>query len=360
MQYLWQYYLLIGIVLIQSSLFISLGQKGKIFCVFLCFLELSFLSGFRSWNIGNDTLAYVNTFILSINFPELMKSHMEIGFLYLNRFIGFFTNNPQAILITTSIFIIGVWMRTLYKYSTFLGLSLLLFTILEFSSSMCIVRQEFSLCIILLGLPFVIKRQLIPFLAFVAIAMTIHTSAISAIGLYFIYPLKFKMKYFFWVLIGTVVVFVFLAPILDQIIGLLGRYGGYKGRSLLGEETKIASLVKLLIKGSQLAFCIFTYKYILPKTQKVPSILPVPFLLWCLFASFSIQFISVRGTLIERIGLYFSPFTFISIPYFVRCYPAKMRIFVAAGLLLCFILYKSIVFVYRPEWNYVLPFEFCF
>lgn len=62
----------------------------------------------------------------------------------------------------------------------------------------------------------------------------------------------------------------------------------------------------------------------------------------------------------ERLVLYFSIFDLISIPYFVRCYPKITRILVACGIVCFFILYHSIVLVYRPNWNTVLPFEFYF
>ena len=172
--------------------------------------------------------------------------------------------------------------------------------------------------------------------------------------------MPFKIKHVLWVLIATVIVFIFLAPLLNEVISITGRYESYMGNILMGEETKLASMVKLAIQAVIIGFLLFSYKYVLPKNEIISSQISLSFLLWCGVVAFCLQCISLRGTVLERLVPYFSMFNYISIPYFVKCYPKNIRILVAVTLLACFILYKSIVFVYRPEWNYVLPFKFCF
>ena len=360
MQDLWQFFLLIGIVFLQGLFLIPMGKQGKVIFTCLCFAELTFLAGFREWNIGNDTQNYVHAFVLSIDYPQLLKSHMESGYLLYNRFLATFTTDPQMLLLTTSIFIIGTWLYTFHKYSVSVWLSVILFTILGFSTTLTMIRQEISTCIILLAVPFIIHRKFLFFLVAVWLASTVHSTAVLAVGLYFLYPLPFKMKYAFWITVASVVVLILLAPILDQIVSIFSRYQGYIGKRLLGEETKLASLVKTAVQGMILLFLLFSYKYILPKAEKIEPPLPLPFLLWCSLTAFSLQLISIRGTLLERLVLYFSAFNFISIPYFVKCYPKRVRLFVAGGLVCGLALYACVIFVYRPEWNHVLPFEFCF
>ena len=360
MQYLWQYYLLIAVVFVQGLFLLRWVKSGKWIFAFLCFVELAFIAGFRDWSIGNDTRNYVNTFILSMDYPQLLKSHMEIGYLWFNRFLATFTTTPQMLLITTSVFIIGVWVRFFYKYSVSFLISILLFVVLDYSATLTMIRQEIAMCMILLAIPFVIKRQFLLFLAVIMLAVSVHSSSILAIGLYFIYPFPFKIRHVSWVLIASIVVFIFLAPLLNKVISITGRYESYMGNILMGEETKLASIVKFAIQAMNVSFLLFSYKFVLPKNREFSSPLPLPFLLWCSVVAFCLQFIAIRGTVLERLVSYFGMFNYISIPYFARCYPHKIRFLVVSGLLFCFILYKSIVFVYRPEWNYVLPFEFCF
>lgn len=360
MQYLWQFYLLIAVIFVQGLLLLRWGKAGKWIFAVLCFVELAFIAGFRDWSIGNDTRNYVNAFILSMDYPQLLKSHMEIGYLWFNRFLTNFTTNPQMLLITTSVFIVGVWTRFFYKYSVSFLISMLLFVILEYTGTLNVIRQEVAICMILLAIPFIIRRQFFLFLAVIMLAVSVHYSSILAIGLYFLYPLPFKIRYVPWLLIATVIVLVFLAPLLNEVISITGRYESYMGNILMGEETKLASIAKLAIQAITTSFLLISYQYVMPKNKDIPSSLPLPFLLWCSMVALCLQFVSIRGTVLERLISYFAMFNYISIPYFVRCYPRRIRFLVVFGLLFCFILYKSIIFIYRPEWNYVLPFKFCF
>ena len=108
---LWQYYLLITIIAIQGLFCLRNGNK---FFLSITFVELFFISGFRNWNIGNDTLNYVNTFIATCSSFDLSRSHMEKGYLLFNKFLSLFTDNPQIILIVTSFFIIGLVLWFIY------------------------------------------------------------------------------------------------------------------------------------------------------------------------------------------------------------------------------------------------------
>ena len=193
MQYLWQFYLLIAVIFLQGLLVGFSSKNGKTIFIWLCFFELTFIAGFRAWNIGNDTQSYVHAFMLSGSYSELFKTHMEAGYLLYNRVLSLFTSDPQMLLLTTSVFIIGIWLRTLYKYSIALTFSMVLFVILGYDMTLTMIRQEMAMCIIFLALPFVIRRQLIPFLLMVALAYSFHTSAVFAIGLYVLYPMEFKV-----------------------------------------------------------------------------------------------------------------------------------------------------------------------
>ncbi len=360
MQYLWQYYLLIGIIILQGIALCFGSKHGKTVFMWLCFFELAFVAGFRAWHIGNDTLPYIGTFVATINHLDLYRSHMEKGYLLYNQLLSYFTSNPQVILIANALIITGVICKFCRKYSVSILLSILLFVVLQFSGTLNIMRQYLALAIVLLGLSFVIKRQFLAFLCCCAVAATFHRSALLAIGLYFLYPLEFKFRYLIWIGAITLLSFLLLAPIIDQVIAITGHYSGYMGSRLFGEETKLASILKTAIQFSITCFCVLSYKYVCKKSSLKKELLPIPFLLFCSITAFCIQFISIRGTVLERLTMYFSIFNLISIPYFVHCYPKRSRILVAVGMIGCFILYQSITLIYRPDWNHVLPFEFCF
>ena len=358
MNYIWQYHLLLIVISIQGLF--CLTNNNKTF-LFITFLELFFISGFRNWNIGNDTLNYIAVFIKTITPFELFSSHMEKGYLLFNKILSLFTDNPQVILIATSFCILSIIFYFIYKYSKFIFLSVLLFVILQFSTVLTMIRQEMALIIILLGFIFVIKRQFIPFLLCCFFATTFHTSAIIAIIWYFIYPLNIKIKNIGIILVVTIFIFVFIAPFLDQVFQILGRYQNYVGSRLLGEEIKTASIVKTLIAFFIFMFCFISYFFTNSSKEfdKVFVLRP-QFLLLSSLLALSIQFISIRGTVLERLAFYFSFFNIISIPSFISCYPKSIKLVLIITIIGFFVLYTSIIFIVKPGWNYVIPFEFCF
>lgn len=262
MAYLWQFYLLIGIILIQG-LFLAFGSKhGRVFFLWLCFVELTLIAGLRAWNIGSDTHNYVALFIGAIHHVNISFSYMEKGYVLYNKILALFTSDPQAILMANAFIITGSILQFIRKYSVSVLLPVLLFVIWQFAGTLCIMRQYMALAVILLSIPFVIKRQLLPFVLSCIIATSFHTSAILALGLYFLYPLPFKYKYMLGIFIGTIFGFLFLAPLLDRILPIIGRYDGYVGGILLGEETKIASIMKTLLHTAIFIFLLVSYRYI--------------------------------------------------------------------------------------------------
>ena len=354
---LWQYYLLLVIVSIQG--FFCLKRKNKIF-LFITFLELFFISGFRNWNIGNDTKHYIDVFVaISSNLD--LSTHMERGYLLFNKVLSLFTENPQSILIVTSFCILSIIFYFIYRYSKFVFLSAIFFLILQFSTVLTMIRQEMALIIVLLGFSFVVKRQFIKFLLCCILAATFHTSAIIAIVWYFIYPLNLKIKNIIAILLLTIFIFIFIAPFLDKVFQILGRYQSYIGSRLLGEEIKLASVMKTFVSFFVFLFCFVTYFFINKSKENFSNFIIRPqFLLISSLGALCMQFISIRGTVLERIAFYFSFFNIISIPAFINCYSKNIKILIEVIIIGLFITYASIIFIYRPEWNYVLPFEFCF
>ena len=354
---LWQYYLLIIVVAVQGLF--CLKGNNKLF-LFITFLELFFISGFRAWHIGNDTLHYVGVFISAFSY-DLSSSYMEKGYIVFNKILSSFTNNPQSILISTSFLIIGTLLFFIYKYSKFIFLSVLLFVILHFAGTLNIIRQYMAIIIVLLSFNFVVKREFFKFLCCCLIATTFHTSSIVALVWYFIYPLNIKIRNIITILVVTILIFIFIAPFLDQVFKILGRYDSYMGTILMGEETKIASIIKTLIDLVIFIFCFISYFYVYLKKKKKDIFIILPqFLLLSSLLALCIQFVSIRGVVLERVAMYFSFFNIISVPSFINCYSRNIKvllIFIVFGL---FVLYSSIIFIYRPGWNYVLPFQFCF
>ena len=354
-----QYYILIFIIFIQV-LFIKKVGKGPI--LLLIALELWFLSAFRAWTVGNDTGNYVGAFVnLYAPFADVFgSSYMEQGYQLFNKFIALFSNNPQAILVATSAVIIGARFLTISRYAVFAGFTALLFVILQFGTTLSMIRQEMAFAIVLLFLPFIVERKLIPFLIGCFLASTFHSSVIAVLPMYWLYQLPWKKKYILIILLGGGFALFALAPILNIVFDTIGRYQRYTGSRLLGEETKVASLVKALVAGSVLSFDAITYHNYKNKLDSLSSPLKIHFLLFMALVGFVFQIVSIRGTVLERIAFYYNFFNIISLPIFIRTYNQKKQVLLILLIIGGFILENSIIFIFRPDWNHWLPYSFCF
>ncbi|MBO4674559.1 MAG: EpsG family protein [Elusimicrobiaceae bacterium] len=356
---LWQFYLLILIIALQGLLLGLTNRRGKIIFLVLCYVELVFIAGFRAWNMGNDTLPYVRTFISIVDRWDIYGLYMEKGYIWYNRFLALFTSNPQSMLLVNALLITGAIFNLIRKYSVGLVLSVLLFVVLQFPGTMNIMRQYLAIAIVLTFFPFIIQRKFFFYMFGCLLAMLFHSSAVFAISLYFIYPLSFKFKYILWLLVSVIVVDIFLLPVIERFVALTGHYATYLDEIRLG-ETKIASFFKMGVHSATFLFCYISYHWFGESEDSHLNSPRVSFLLWCPLVACCLQFLSIYARNAERLTIYFSVFYLLSIPYFAHRYPKTLRVLVIFGLLGFFILYESVCLVYRPEWNYLLPFEFCF
>jgi hypothetical protein len=355
-----EYYLLIFVVFLQC-LFIK--KIGKWPLLILIALELWFLSAFRRWDIGNDTSIYVSAFVYMYTpFSEVFgQGRMEQGYRILNQFIGLFSHNPQTILIVTSAIIISSRFFTIARYSAYAGFTVILFVIMQFGTTLNLIRQEMAFSIVLFALPFIIKRQLIPYLIFCLLAMQVHLTAITAIMIYFFYNLPWKKKYVLSIVFGGILGLVLLSPLLNTFASITGRYGGYLGSNYaFGEEIKLGSIMAVCVSFVILMFEGITYKIYKQKMDSQLTYLPANFLLFMTLMTFIAYLMSLRAVGLSRVAFYFNFFTIFSLPVFIRVYPRKICPFITLAIVGGFIAQASIIFIFRPSWNHWLPYYFCF
>lgn len=356
---IWQFYFLLAIILLQGIL--CLIQKEKIF-LWVVFAELLFLSAFRSWDIGNDTIQYIAVFRNIIGGLDISQLYMEKGYVLFNIILSKITANPQSLLIVSSAFILGSWFIFIRRYTISIFLSVFIFILLSYDATLNILRQEIALGILLLALPFVQQRQFIPYALCTLIATSFHLSALAGILIYPLYAWKYNLRNILLICAGSIFCMVFLSSVLYNLVDLFGgKYAAYLGNRLLQEEIKTASIYKTFLHFSIAGFCIFSYQLFADRIhQSFPSHLPYAFLIIMVLMGACVQMISIRGPLLERVSLYFQTFEIIAIPAFSKLYPKNIRALITPCILVGFFIYTSIIFIYRPEWNHLFPYEFCF
>lgn len=191
---------------------------------FLAFIPLYIISAFR-YGVGVDFYSY--TWIFNALNVTGEETHVEIGYIWLNKLIGFFSTNPAWLFIVTTSIILYFFAKAIYENSNNLTLSLFLFVTLGyFFYSMISIRHFMALAIYFYAQKYMKKQQFIPFLMLILIASSFHKIALIAIPVYFLLTHKYKFSYFLIMLLTLIILAVLNKYVLDVIF--LFIYSAYK------------------------------------------------------------------------------------------------------------------------------------
>lgn len=322
--------------------------KAKKQCFFY-FLGMLFLLGFHSPTLGVDVDGFYVPFFgscLNDDFTfSIIGGGTEPLFHAYTRMIRTFTDDVQVYLFITAIIILFPVVYFFYKDAKNPYLPVLFFvsfTLFHFAFSG--LRQAMAISFVCMGYYYMMKDKWKPFVLFVLIAFTFHTSAIIAL---IAYPLKkIKLPDFIW--LGIFVIFglaiaampSIMLVFVDLIFSDLGKY-----QSELNESGGSINLAFLY-----LAFALF--QYYLAKKNKENSMIQFTLLL------FVIQLTGLRSNFAARIGYYFLPLMFLYISNSIESLKNKRnRIFLVVSLTIFLIFF----FIYSNGSGYleVIPYRFC-
>ncbi len=324
-------------------------NKSIIFIFFI--LIMNFLTGLRSEVIGNDSIPYAKVFE-EINYNNFSQIYMEKGFLLYNLAIKNITNKVWVyFFITSSLTYFGIY-NFIKKNSLDVLYSLFLFiTLRDFGSTMNIIRQMLALSVILIGFEFLKKEKKIIFFILNCIAISIHYSAITCILLPFLKKIRFKTSYL-WSIIITCLTFIFFYKkilLLVLKIPLLTRYKNYLDSKYFtgwNLSTIFLTIVYLIIMVS--------YFKIFVKGKESDNLKNLK--MWICTLSFLFSAFSLIGSLIARLGIYYSFFYIIIIPEIIS--GVKNKILLRFIITVFCIVYYLVTMFLKPEWNNIYPYKF--
>lgn len=181
------YTFIIYALIIIYSIFISKiierhrSYSGKIntfelYCIAI--LPSLILFSIRGYYVGQDTPEYYRIFE---NTDVRAFEDMEVGFLYLNRFLHFLLPNSQVGMFVLSQFFLIPVFSSIWKSRNYIDISI------SFASFFCIfylqsfnlLRINIAAAIIVYGFKFILKNDTKKFLLTLLVAVSIHYSAIS-------------------------------------------------------------------------------------------------------------------------------------------------------------------------------------
>lgn len=323
-----------------------LGEEQKVFLsktfAFLSFLPLTIIMAVR-YNVGSDFLGYYSYF-------SRTKMPFESGFKALYALLRRFTDNPQSIIILSSVMICSGYFIAIYRESCSPAYSVLLFVIaMDYFGAMNGIRQYLATAIALFALPYVKNKKWGKAILILLIASLFHRSVIVYVGLYALYIFTIPP-----LIAGgaAIAAYVFSQILSKYIFQILERYNFYYGYFLGHYQNTTGKInwVDILISISFLL--LFAYEFKKVKESKNLRLMYSGVLIILFVAALS-RVLPVNAF---RVSWYMNPLIILYAPEAVRALKNKyLRFVVNAGIILLYgfgTTYRIMV----TNWHNVLPY----
>ena len=278
------------------------------------FISIWMVSGLR-YNVGTDFKSYEILFENVDNY-DITNSVFELGYLILNKITKLLINDSQVIFLITSLIVLILIVRTVYKYSSKLELSMYLFINLYFYyESLNIIRQYIAIAVMFYAVKYVYNRNFIKYILCILVASLFHTSAIFSFPIYFMYNFKLTNVKILKGLLVSMIILNLVQPVFNIISLFIPRYSYYSG----GELFSTGTYRSIIIMGT-----IFFIAYIKRKTL-IQNDYKNNLYINVLFIAFMLSFMGLKSVLFIRIMVYFSIYSIMIIPNIVNTFDTKLK-----------------------------------
>jgi len=191
----------------------------------LSLLPFILVAAFRN-EVGTDWNIYVKYFE-TINANG--ETFNEIGFNIINRIAYLISDNFMVLIAMVAVITYSFIFKAIYDQSVIVPLSILIYVISsDFFISLNQMRQAIAIAIFLYSLKYVYKRKPIQFFLWIAIAATMHVSALFYLPVYFMYNKKINLKFQIIFLLSNIILLPIISKIMRVIISKT-RYDWYFG-----------------------------------------------------------------------------------------------------------------------------------
>lgn len=220
-------YIISAICILLYTIVFNVNKTNRRKKIFLCFSFgiLFFIAAVRKYTVGTDlNIVYKPIFdvVKSTSWTELKNIKIEIGFIYFLKILSCISEDIQLVIFITSFIIYSAYAVFIYKNSEDVGLSTVLFILLNtYLMSMNIIRQELAIAIILYFFGFLKKKKYLIFSIIVFIATLFHSSALFFLILIPLGNIRVKKQYFIYSFIVIAIICIYIGPLVNSFSGIL-------------------------------------------------------------------------------------------------------------------------------------------
>jgi len=289
------------------------------------------------WGIGTDWVPYYTFFSNSLVQPN--AGNFEVGFVWLNKIVRYFTSNYSIFLVIHAIVVYCLISRTVQNYSVHPLFSMFVFYCLMVPF-LGMSRQYIALAICFVSIQYISSRNPIRFLLCIFLALLFHRSVLLFIPAYFFHR-QIHLKAIITVfLIAVIIAFTNIINYMpsewffffgDNIGGRMSFYLDY---ATVARTTLLNSILGILRRGLVLFFILSFEKKIKNKNKYFNLFLNLYFIGvigYILFNNTAFQFIVGRGL------IYFNIMEIFLFPYIISTFKPgwAQRIAFAFVLIYC-------------------------
>jgi len=278
---------------------------GTINLMIVCGVLIIF-GGLRDKSVGTDSGNYVRIYksYKNLEFFKFPKTTIERGFVILQKIGHLISDKYVTIFMLVAIVNVAIYMLIIRKFSYHYLISVIVFiTLGTYSTYFNAARQSLAISIFALSLYYVYHKKILSFLILVCIGFFFHQSIIILLPFYFLINIKYDLKKFIAILIGSSVLFVLAGKYLLAIDNSdFNRYTVYVNRGATGGY--LLCLFYTVIS----AFFIYIREDMVK--NKFPALKEFEFYLkLCLFSTIIYIIVVITGSDVNfiRMTVYFAP-----------------------------------------------------
>ena len=345
-----------GLVYAEKKDTITFKSQDNIYLI-TWFLLATVIMGFRSVNVGVDTLSYANHFklISSTSWSEIFGNlhfikynSFEIGYVCLAKLCSILVNNYSFLQCIVSIIYCFAMLSFLKENvkskiiltTVFLGSGLYL---LAFN----INRQMIAVALAALSWNYLCKGKNVKAIIMLLLATTFHLSAFVFVIAYIFYIIRKKKILFGMAVLGVIIASVNYNVVINFLSEQFDDYANYWANV----RTKHSIGMSIIVFGIVLLLAI----YMLLHKNKFTALEKT----YAVFSAIYVisNFIGVYFNYFERIGLYFLPFVVLEIDTIAQKIKSKdIHILYIFGTSISYSLYfllsaSSTQYVYQFFWS---------
>jgi len=327
-------------------------MKHNLFFIMLIILTLSLVAGFR-WQVGTDYTTYANNyFSYSITPLQELSLFNEPGIRLISKIASYIYDDPATMFLLSSIITVGLSTWTIYKYSNFFVVSILLYVFIgAWHGSFNGIRQYLACAVLFAGHRYIIDKKFWKYLLIVLIASLFHISAFAMLLVYFVPRSQMNIKKIMILVISVIIALYSYEYIFGIIDNILQSRSDLNIENIGSYLTEDLSILRILVMLAPPVLSFFV-------TKKNELSEEDNFYINMLFVNAAIYIISSRSAYLARFAMYTNIYMALGFPRIFKGTTKKSRTLIIYISMVLFFLYWAYEIYITPNlYNFQWIFE---